>query len=133
MILTALPGLFCAAAFAALVKGQTRLGDVNNSFAIGPIINIPLFDWGQRRAVRDAREDELQAAVLAYRQAVLQGAARTARSVAPVLVLVCLVVAAATAMSARRDRAWRVAPGTHAPSVLLAAARATRAPPAARR
>src|SRR6185437_13127227 len=48
--------------FAALVKGHTRLGDVNNSFAIGPIINIPLFDWGQRRAVRDAREDELQAA-----------------------------------------------------------------------
>lgn len=61
--------------FAALVKGHTRLGDVNNSFAIGPIINIPLFDWGQRRAVRNAREDQLQAAVLAYRQAVLQGAA----------------------------------------------------------
>jgi NodT family efflux transporter outer membrane factor (OMF) lipoprotein len=61
--------------YAALVKGQTRLGDVNNSFAIGPIINIPLFDWGERRAVRDAREDQLQAAVLAYRQAVLQGAA----------------------------------------------------------
>lgn len=61
--------------FAALVKGHTHLGDVNNSFAIGPIINIPLFDWGQRRAVRDAREDQLQAAVLAYRQAVLAGAA----------------------------------------------------------
>lgn len=61
--------------FAALVKGHTHLGDVNNSFAIGPIINIPLFDWGERRAVRDAREDQLQAAVLAYRQAVLQGAA----------------------------------------------------------
>ena len=61
--------------FAALVKGNTRLGDVNNSFAIGPIINIPLFDWGERRAVRDAREDQLQAAVLAYRRAVLQGAA----------------------------------------------------------
>jgi NodT family efflux transporter outer membrane factor (OMF) lipoprotein len=61
--------------FAALVKGRTRLGDVNNTFSIGPIINIPLFDWGQRRAVRDAREDQLQAAVLAYRQAVLQGAA----------------------------------------------------------
>ncbi|WIG56668.1 MAG: RND efflux system, outer membrane lipoprotein, NodT family [Rhodanobacteraceae bacterium] len=61
--------------FAALVKGRTRLGDVNNTFAIGPVINIPLFDWGQRRAVRDAREDALQAAVLAYRQAVLQGAA----------------------------------------------------------
>jgi NodT family efflux transporter outer membrane factor (OMF) lipoprotein len=61
--------------YAALVKGHTRLGDVNNSFAIGPIINIPLFDWGARRAVRDAREDDLQATVLAYRQAVLQGAA----------------------------------------------------------
>ena len=61
--------------FAALVKGRTRLGDVNNTFAIGPIIDIPLFDWGQRRAVRDARKDELHAAVLAYRQAVLQGAA----------------------------------------------------------
>lgn len=61
--------------FAALVKGQTRLGDVNNTFAIGPIINIPLFDWGQRRAVRDARSDQLQAALVAYRQAVLQGAA----------------------------------------------------------
>src|SRR6185312_8205244 len=61
--------------FAALVKGRTRLGDVNNTFAIGPIINIPLFDWGQRHAVRDAREDQLQAALIAYRQAVLQGAA----------------------------------------------------------
>ncbi|HET7561537.1 MAG TPA: efflux transporter outer membrane subunit [Rhodanobacteraceae bacterium] len=61
--------------FSALVKGQTELGDVNNTFAIGPIIDIPLFDWGQRHAVRDARADQLQAAVLAYRQAVLQGAA----------------------------------------------------------
>ncbi len=61
--------------FAAEVTGQTHLGDVNNTFSIGPIINIPLFDWGRRRAVRDAREDQLQAAVLAYRQAVLKGAA----------------------------------------------------------
>ncbi|HJP99743.1 MAG TPA: efflux transporter outer membrane subunit [Rhodanobacteraceae bacterium] len=61
--------------FAALVTGRTRLGDVNDTFAIGPIINIPLFDWGRRRAVRDARDDQLQAALLAYRQAVLEGAA----------------------------------------------------------
>ncbi|MGH8189905.1 MAG: efflux transporter outer membrane subunit [Rhodanobacteraceae bacterium] len=61
--------------FAALVQGHKRLGDVNNTFAIGPIINIPLFDWGQRRAVRDARNDELQASLVAYRQAVLKGAA----------------------------------------------------------
>lgn len=61
--------------FAALVKGQTQLGDVNDTFAIGPIIDIPLFDWGERRAVRDARDARLQAALLAYRQAVLKGAA----------------------------------------------------------
>ena len=61
--------------FAALVTGQTRLSDVNNTFSIGPIINIPLFDWGARRAVRDAREDQLHSALLGYRQAVLQGAA----------------------------------------------------------
>jgi outer membrane protein TolC len=61
--------------FSALVKGQTELGDVNNTFAFGPIIDIPLFDWGQRRAVRNARAAQLQAALLAYRQAVLQGAA----------------------------------------------------------
>lgn len=61
--------------FAALVKGQTQLGDVNDTFAIGPIIDIPLFDWGERRAARDARDAQLQAALLAYRQAVLQGAA----------------------------------------------------------
>ncbi|MGH8145924.1 MAG: efflux transporter outer membrane subunit [Rhodanobacteraceae bacterium] len=61
--------------FAALVKGQTHLGDVNNTFAIGPIISIPLFDWGRRRAARDARSDQLQAALSGYRKAVLQGAA----------------------------------------------------------
>lgn len=61
--------------FAARVTGQTRLGDVNDTFAIGPVIDIPLFDWGRRRAVRDARADQLQAALLAYRQTVLHGAA----------------------------------------------------------
>jgi outer membrane protein, multidrug efflux system len=61
--------------FAALVKGQTHLGDVNDTFAIGPIIDIPLFDWGERRAERNARDAQLQAALLAYRQAVLEGAA----------------------------------------------------------
>ncbi|TAN05688.1 MAG: efflux transporter outer membrane subunit [Rhodanobacteraceae bacterium] len=68
--------------FAALVTGHTHLGDVNNSFSIGPIVNIPLFDWGQRRAVRSAREDQLQAAVLAYREAVLKGAAEVETALA---------------------------------------------------
>jgi NodT family efflux transporter outer membrane factor (OMF) lipoprotein len=86
--------------FAALVKGHTRLGDVNNSFAIGPIINIPLFDWGQRRAVRSAREDQLQAAVLAYRQAVLQGAAEVETDMASLQASVQRVKGASAAAGA---------------------------------
>lgn len=39
----------------------------------GPIIDIPLFDWGMREAKQHAQEHELKAAMLAYRQAVLEG------------------------------------------------------------
>jgi len=43
--------------------------------AIGPLIDLPLFDWGLRRARADAQGEALQASVLAYRQTVLQGVA----------------------------------------------------------
>lgn len=43
--------------------------------SIGPIIDVPLFDWGQRVAAAHAKDHELKAAVYAYRQAVLQGVA----------------------------------------------------------
>lgn len=46
-------------------------------FSIGPVIDIPLFDWGQRVAQAHAKNHELRAAVYAYRQAVLQGVAET--------------------------------------------------------
>ncbi len=39
----------------------------------GPALTIPLLDWGQRRALVDAREAELREAIAAYRIAVLQG------------------------------------------------------------
>lgn len=41
--------------------------------SIGPSIDIPLFDWGQRVARKDAAGHALKAALLAYREAVLQG------------------------------------------------------------
>ncbi|MEP6899119.1 MAG: TolC family protein [Rhodanobacter sp.] len=41
--------------------------------SFGPELNIPLFDWGIRQAARRARDHQLRASVLAYRQAVLQG------------------------------------------------------------
>lgn len=43
--------------------------------SVGPVLDIPLFDWGLRRAESHAREHELKAAVYAYRQAVLDGVA----------------------------------------------------------
>ena len=42
---------------------------------VGPQIDIPLFDWGRRRAVADGKELALQASIKAYRQAVLNGIA----------------------------------------------------------
>lgn len=46
-------------------------------FSIGPVVDMPLFDWGQRIAQAHAKDHELNAAVYAYRQAVLQGVAET--------------------------------------------------------
>lgn len=43
--------------------------------SLGPEINIPLFDWGLRLAAKHAKDHELKASVLAYRQAVLEGVA----------------------------------------------------------
>jgi outer membrane protein TolC len=45
----------------------------NSIVSFGPELNIPLFDWGIRLAAKHAKDHELKASVLAYRQAVLQG------------------------------------------------------------
>ena len=42
---------------------------------VGPLLDIPLFDWGLRASRRDSKAHELRAAVFAYRQAVLTGVA----------------------------------------------------------
>lgn len=54
----------------------------NTGTAIGPIIDIPLFDWGRRQAGADARREALAAAVMAYRQAVLEGVAEVETALA---------------------------------------------------
>lgn len=43
------------------------------SIAGGPALSIPLLDWGQRRAIVDAREADLREAIAGYKGAVLQG------------------------------------------------------------
>lgn len=54
----------------------------DNSPTFGPQIDIPLFDWGQRRARVEASEMALQAAGLAYRQRVLDGVAEVEMALA---------------------------------------------------
>jgi NodT family efflux transporter outer membrane factor (OMF) lipoprotein len=57
------------------IVGHTKLADADSTIAVGPLIDIPIFDWGARRAVVDARDAALQAAVIGYRKAVLEGVA----------------------------------------------------------
>jgi NodT family efflux transporter outer membrane factor (OMF) lipoprotein len=54
---------------------RTNDGVFNTTPSIGPIIDIPLFDWGHRKAMASAQGEELDAAVLDYRQTVLQAVA----------------------------------------------------------
>ena len=73
-------------------EGGKSFEDVDGVFSFGPSIDIPLFDWGQRRAALHAREDELSAALLAYRQAILEGIAETENALALVELLRLRVV-----------------------------------------
>lgn len=50
--------------------------------SVGPVIDIPLFDWGMRAAQAHASDHALRASVFAYRQAVLQGAAEVETALA---------------------------------------------------
>jgi multidrug efflux system outer membrane protein len=68
-------GLGGALTYASKVIGHTRLSDADGIVTFGPAIDIPLFDWGARHAVEQARDAELKASLLAYRQAVLDGVA----------------------------------------------------------
>lgn len=52
--------------------------------SIGPIIDIPLFDWGMRRAQKEAKGEALQAASLAYRKSVLTAVAEVETALAAV-------------------------------------------------
>jgi outer membrane protein TolC len=60
--------------WSASLQSHRNAGD-NPVASIGPLIDIPLFDWGMRAAQEDAKRHELQASVLAYRQSVLEGVA----------------------------------------------------------
>jgi len=70
----------------SLTSSTRMVGDVDRPNkaipAIGPIIQWPIFDWGARHDVIDARDAALQAAVLAYRQSVFEGVAEAQSAMA---------------------------------------------------
>jgi len=75
-------GLGGALTYASKVIGHTRLSDAAGIVTFGPAIEIPLFDWGARHAIEQARDAELKASLLAYRQAVLDGVAEVESALA---------------------------------------------------
>ncbi|MBX3701811.1 MAG: efflux transporter outer membrane subunit [Dokdonella sp.] len=75
-------GLGGGLTYAARVIGHTRLSDAAGIVTFGPAIDIPLFDWGLRQQVVDAREAQLTASLQAYRQAVLDGVAEAETALA---------------------------------------------------
>jgi outer membrane protein TolC len=69
-----------------LISSTALTGDVDRPNKavplIAPSISLPILDWHARRAVVGAREAALDAAVLAYRQAVLEGVAEVETAIA---------------------------------------------------
>jgi NodT family efflux transporter outer membrane factor (OMF) lipoprotein len=70
----------------SLTSSTRMVGDVDHPNraipAFGPVIQWPIFDWGARHDVVDARDAALQAAVLAYRQSVFEGVAEAESALA---------------------------------------------------
>ncbi len=61
-------------------RNRTKGDYIHATPSIGPIIDIPLFDWGHRKAMASAQGEDLDAAVLGYRQTVLQAVAEVEES-----------------------------------------------------
>lgn len=57
--------------------GERRKSHFDPVPLIGPAIDIPLFDWGARKAGADAGKQAVQAALQAYRQALIEAVTQT--------------------------------------------------------
>ncbi|AXI02411.1 efflux transporter outer membrane subunit [Aquirhabdus parva] len=67
-----------------LGKFSFHNSSVHGVGSFGPEIDIPLFDWGQRKAKAEAQGAELNAAVFSYRQTVLEAVHEVESSIASV-------------------------------------------------
>ena len=79
--------------------GEFGFGRVVTAF--GPSIDLPLFDWGARRARVDAKDAELAASVSGYRETVLEAVAETENALGSWNAQSARVVALRTALAAR--------------------------------
>ncbi len=68
-------GLGASLVWATDLNNNRRRTVSNGLISAGPMLDIPLFDWGMRLAAEHAKDHQLKASVLAYRQAVLRGVA----------------------------------------------------------
>ncbi|MEN9705023.1 MAG: hypothetical protein RLZZ393_902 [Pseudomonadota bacterium] len=66
-------GLVGSLQWSTSIARNHRPSSTNYIGAFGPLVDIPLFDWGLRRARTTARSHLLNAAVHAYRDSVLRG------------------------------------------------------------
>lgn len=70
----------------SLISSTATSGDLDRPNRavplLGPTLTIPLLDWGMRHDMVRARKDALNAAVLAYREAVLEGVAEAQTALA---------------------------------------------------
>lgn len=88
---------------------QNRRGSQNGVPSIGPLVDLPLFDWGQRKAIAAARQHEVDAALAAYRQVLLDSVAQVETGMALLTLAQQRVqhlrnALAATEASAEKDR-----------------------------
>lgn len=75
-------GLGGALSAAAAIIGVHSDRGLDGTLALGPTIDMPLFDWGARQAALQARHAELDAALLGYRQSVLEAVAEVQTAMA---------------------------------------------------
>lgn len=68
-------GLGASMIWSTEVISYHRTRNTTGIASLGPILDIPLFDWGMRQSVAHAKKHEFRATLLNYRQSVLQGVA----------------------------------------------------------
>ena len=67
---------------ANITQNFIRDGDFHGTPSLAPDIDLPLFDWGRRRALVHAHELALDAALTGYRQAVLEAISEVQQALA---------------------------------------------------